>query len=128
MPVKTVKTQWRELALVCRKCSRKADGGFGRHGKHSLAKALRKKLGAGGGRKAQIAVKEVDCFGVCPKNAVVGVNAARPGVLVILPLGMPTAEAGAALGLAREPGGAVSGDGETVDGVTQAAHESRPVG
>ncbi|HST91969.1 MAG TPA: hypothetical protein VLJ13_07190 [Brevundimonas sp.] len=101
MPIKTAKTQWRDVVLVCRKCSKKLDGGgFGPAGDRSLRKALRKDLKAGKGRKAELAVIETGCFDVCPRNAVVAVNAARPGALLIVPRGADLREVKARLGLA----------------------------
>jgi hypothetical protein len=56
-PIKGVKADWNEVVLVCRKCSKKLDGGFGADGDQKLAKVLRKAIGAkgrgrGGGRQA----------------------------------------------------------------------------
>lgn len=72
-----VRANWRNAVLVCRKCSRKLDGGFGPDGDARLAKALRKHLRLKKGRKAAAGIVEVDCLGVCPKGAVTVVNAAR---------------------------------------------------
>lgn len=100
MALKIAKTQWREVVLVCRKCSRKLDGrGFGPNGDKTLKKALRKYLKAGKGRKAELIVKETDCFDICPKNAVIAVNAARPKALLIVPAGADLFEVKARLGL-----------------------------
>ena len=100
MAIKTAKTQWRDVVLVCRKCSRKLDGkGFGPDGDRTLKKALRKYLKAGKGRKAELVVKETDCFDVCPKNAVIAVNMARPKELLIVRPGSDLFEVKARLGL-----------------------------
>lgn len=99
MAIKTAKTQWRDVVLVCRKCSKKLDGGFGPDGDKSLKKALRKYLKAGKGKKGELAVKETDCFDICPKNAVVAVNVARPKALLIVPAGADLFEVKARLGL-----------------------------
>lgn len=72
-----VRSNWRNAVLVCRKCSRKLDGGFGPDGDARLAKALRKHLALKKGRKAAAGIVEVDCQGVCPKGAVTVVNAAH---------------------------------------------------
>jgi predicted metal-binding protein len=98
-PVKTARTEWRQVVLVCRKCSKKLDGGFGPDGDKSLKKALRKYLKAGKGKKAELAVKETDCFDICPKGAVVAVNAAEPKALLIVPAGADLFEVKARLGL-----------------------------
>jgi predicted metal-binding protein len=91
--MKRVKSEWTEVVLVCRKCSKKLDGGFGKKGEQSLAKGLRKALGLKGkGRKAAGAVIEVDCLDVCPKGAVVAVSAGRPGEWVVVPEGAELGE------------------------------------
>ncbi|WP_396595709.1 hypothetical protein [Brevundimonas sp. R86498] len=102
MAIKTSKTQWRDVVLVCKKCSKKLDGGFGPDGDRTLKKALKKYLlPAGGpkGRKAGLAVIETACFDICPKNAVVAVNAANPKALLIVPAGADLFEVKARLGL-----------------------------
>ena len=90
-PIKAVKTQWSQVVLVCRKCSKKLDGGFGEGGDQKLGKALRRAIGGGKGRKAGVAVIEVGCLDLCPKNAVVVANASRPGEWVVVPRGTPIA-------------------------------------
>jgi predicted metal-binding protein len=72
------RSNWDRAWLVCAKCSRKLDGGFGPKGKTPLAKALRRELGVGKGRKASLGVVEVKCLGVCPKRAVTLVDSADP--------------------------------------------------
>ncbi|KQY89498.1 hypothetical protein [Brevundimonas sp. Root1423] len=100
MAIQTAKTQWRDVVLVCRKCSKKLNGkGFGPDGDKSLKKALRKYLKAGKGKKAELVVKETDCFDICPKNAVIAVNTARPKELLIIRPGADLFEVKARLGL-----------------------------
>jgi ribosomal protein L37AE/L43A len=100
MPIKSAKTRWDDVVLVCRKCQKKLDGkGYGPDGDKSLKKALRKYLKAGKGRKAELGVIETPCFDVCPKNAVVAVNAARPKELLIIPVGADLLEVRPRLGL-----------------------------
>lgn len=100
MSIKAAKTRWQDVVLVCRKCSRKlGDEGFGPDGDKSLKKALRKYLKAGKGRKAEITVRHTDCFDVCPKKAVVVVNAARPTELLLIEPGADLLEIKARLGL-----------------------------
>jgi predicted metal-binding protein len=72
---RTVRSDWAGAVLVCRKCSKKVGGGFGRKGKTRLAKALRDRLGLKKGRKAGFGVVEVGCLGVCPYGAVTMVDA-----------------------------------------------------
>ena len=98
-PFKVSKTRWNEVVLVCRKCSKKLDGGFGPDGDKTLKKALRRYLHAGKGRKADLAVVGADCFDVCPRNAVVAVNARHPEELLIVPAGADLFEVKARLGL-----------------------------
>ena len=97
--LETAKTKWRAVVLVCRKCQKKLDGGFGPDGDKTLKKALRKYLKAKKGRKSELAVKETDCFDVCPKDAVIAVNAAEPKRLLIVPAGADLFEVKAKLGL-----------------------------
>jgi predicted metal-binding protein len=104
-PFKQACTGWGDVVLVCRKCSKKVDGGFGKKGRKSLAKALRAALGGGDrkDRKAALAVVEVSCFDVCPKAAVVALNAARPSELVIVQVGTPVDAVVQRLGLGGRP-------------------------
>jgi predicted metal-binding protein len=104
--IKRVKAEWREVVLVCRKCSRKLDGGFGEDGDQKLAKALRKALGVKGkglNRKTGAAVIEVDCMDVCPKGAVVAVRASAPRDWVVAPRGTPIRAVMERLGLQDRP-------------------------
>ena len=97
--IKRVKAEWGEIVLVCRKCSRKLDGGFGKGGGQSLAKGLRKMLGGKKGRKAGLAVIEVDCLDVCPKGAVMALRAGAPGDWAVVPKGAPLDGVARRLGL-----------------------------
>jgi len=101
-PIKSTSTEWRDVVLVCRKCSKKLDGGFGPDGDMTLKKALRKYLHlktGKKGRKGELTVAGVDCFDICPKGAVVAVNAARPQNLLIVPAGSDLFEVKSLLGL-----------------------------
>ncbi len=110
---KQVKADWRDVVLVCRKCSKKLDGGFGPAGEQALAKALRKTLarpapgGAASGRikprRRGIAVLEVGCLDICPKKAVVALRAADPGRWIVVPEGADLDEVAIRLGLQSEP-------------------------
>jgi len=102
MAIKITKTKWRDVVLVCRKCSKKLDGGFGPDGDKTLKKALKTYLKGpkpAKGRKAELAVIETACFDICPKNAVIAVNAANPKALLIVPAGADLFEVKARLGL-----------------------------
>ncbi len=68
-----VRSNWQNAILVCRKCSKKLDGGFG-PGDERLVKALRRHLSLKKGRKAAAGIVEVNCLGICPKGAVTVVN------------------------------------------------------
>ena len=48
-----VRSNWQQAVLVCRKCSKKLDGGFGPRGDERLAKALRRHLSIKKGRKVE---------------------------------------------------------------------------
>ncbi|WP_374943974.1 (2Fe-2S) ferredoxin domain-containing protein [Sphingomonas sp.] len=73
-----VRSDWSGAILVCGKCSKKAGG-------KSLAKALRRELGAGKGRRAALGVVETKCLGVCPKRGIVVIDTAAPGRWHIVP-------------------------------------------
>lgn len=86
--MKPIKADWTEVVLVCRKCAKKLDGGFGPDESQPLPKALRAAIARREGGKpmkkprrkgARVAVVEVPCLDICPKNAVVVIPAGRPG-------------------------------------------------
>ena len=87
---------WQDAVLVCGKCSRKVGGGFGPKGRTSLAKALRKVLKLGRGRKASVGIVETKCLGVCPKRAI---TVARAGKWLVVPAGTSVGRVALALGL-----------------------------
>jgi len=70
--------------MLCGKCSRKLDGGFGHKGKHDLKDVLKDGLKAAGRRRA-LRVVEVGCLGLCPKRAVTIVSSARPAEMLAVP-------------------------------------------
>lgn len=96
---KVAKSHWERTILVCAKCSKRIDGGFGKKDKQPLAKALRRYLGIKRWRKARIGVVEVKCLGICPRGAVTLVDAADPGRWRLIPRGTDIAEVAAALEL-----------------------------
>lgn len=100
---KTAKTRWKDVVLVCSKCQKKVGKGFGPDEDLTLKKALKRYLKPGKGRKAEIAVLTVKCFDVCPKGAVMTVNAARPDEMVVIPAGADLLEVTERLGLERRP-------------------------
>jgi len=97
-----VRSEWRAAILVCRKCTRKLDGGFGPKGETRLAKALRKLIGGKKGRKARCGVVEVGCLGLCPKGAVTVIDSRHPDEWLVIPAGTPVAEIAARLGLGTD--------------------------
>ncbi len=103
--IRPVRAGWAGAVLVCGKCSKKIDGGFGKRGRVSLAKALRKDMGLGKGRKAALGVVETKCLGVCPKNAVMMVDSAQPDRWLVVPAGTDLAEVEAAVFASVPPRG-----------------------
>ena len=85
--LKSVRSDWSNTLLVCRKCSKRLDGGFGPKGRTPLAKALRKHLGEKKGRKGTIGIVEVKCLGVCPRGAVTVINGKAPGEWLLVKAG-----------------------------------------
>lgn len=77
--MREARSNWREVVLICRKCTRKLDGGFGSDGDKSLRKALRKELKLAKGRTADLALVEVNCLKPRPKDAVTLVLGSAPG-------------------------------------------------
>ncbi|WP_109806930.1 hypothetical protein [Sphingosinithalassobacter portus] len=96
---KPVRANWSNAVLVCAKCSKKIDGGFGKKGRQSLAKALRRHLGIGKGRKSPLGIVEVKCLGICPRRAVTVLNAAKPDQWLLVEPGTALDEVAAALEL-----------------------------
>ena len=104
--LRTVRSDWADTILVCKKCSKKLRGGFGPKGRTPLAKALRQELDIKKGRKGALGIIEVKCLGVCPKGAVTVVNGATPGEWLLVAAGGEVGEIIDELGLrsgAREP-------------------------
>lgn len=98
-----VRSNWSNVVLICRKCSKKLDGGFGPGGGEPLAKALRKHMSLKKGRKATAGVLEVNCLGICPKNAVTVVDGAASRDWLIVRAGADLDELSEALGLNTHP-------------------------
>ncbi|UZK66526.1 (2Fe-2S) ferredoxin domain-containing protein [Sphingomonas sp. M1-B02] len=94
-----VRSNWSNAVLVCAKCSKKLDGGFGPKGRTPLAKALRKHLGLKKGRKGAAGIVEVKCLGVCPRGAVSVVNGAASREWLLVPEGADLTALADALGL-----------------------------
>ncbi len=84
--IHSLETGWTDAILICRKCSKKLDGGFGIDEDDTLKQALRAALRATG-QRGQVGLIEVGCLGVCPKRAVTTLRASQPGQMVIIPKG-----------------------------------------
>ncbi len=84
-------TPWTTVLLTCGKCARKLDGGFGEKGKKTLRSALRSELKAAGHGRS-VRVIETRCLGLCPRGAVVALNASRPDRVLTVPKKAPIAE------------------------------------
>jgi predicted metal-binding protein len=84
--IRTALTPWEYVVFVCRKCSRKLDGGFGKDGESSLRAELKAALREAGLRR-QVRVVESSCFSVCPKRAVSVMRGSRPGEILVVPEG-----------------------------------------
>ena len=82
---------WDGVALVCKMCSRKLGGGFGRKGRQSLSKTLRTTLKEEGRRRA-LWVIEVGCLNLCPKHAVTVIGPALSGQVLAVSKGADPAE------------------------------------
>lgn len=98
----SVPANWRSTVLICRKCSKKLDGGFGKNGDKPLAKALRKHLALKKGRKAKAGIIETGCLGVCPRGAVTVVNGSASREWLLVRPGVDLDELAQELGLGRE--------------------------
>lgn len=85
-------TPWREIIILCRKCGKKRDGGFGPRRKESLKTTLRQALREAGQRR-QVRVMETGCLGICPKHGVTALNATRPDTIHVIPTGTGGADA-----------------------------------
>ncbi len=86
--MKQIKSDWTDVVLVCRKCAKKLKGGFGPDGKLSLTKALQREVARRDGAKpakklrrkgASVAIVEVSCLDICPKNGALVIGAREPG-------------------------------------------------
>ncbi|WP_315763894.1 (2Fe-2S) ferredoxin domain-containing protein [Sphingomonas sp. Y38-1Y] len=97
-----LRSNWSNAVLVCAKCSKRVDGGFGDKGRTPLAKALRRHLKLRKGRKGAAGVVEVKCLGVCPRDAVVVVNGAESRTWHLVRPASDLDEVAAAVGLSED--------------------------
>jgi len=82
----TIQAPWRNVAMVCGKCSRKLNGGFGKKRKQDLAQVLKGALKEAG-RRRELRIVEVGCLGLCPKRAITAVTSAQPAHVMAIPEG-----------------------------------------
>ena len=85
-PIRSRPTPWKNVVLLCGKCSKKLDGGFGPKRKQTLRSVLREALKATN-RRREIRILETRCMGLCPKKAITALNATHPGNLLTIPEG-----------------------------------------
>ena len=83
---------WKTVLLLCGKCARKMDGGYGPKGRDTLRDALRSELLAKGLRR-QVQIIETRCLGVCPKKAVTALNPSQLSTILTVPRKTPAGEA-----------------------------------
>ena len=100
--LKRARSNWQGAILVCGKCMKKVDGGFGKKRRTPLVRLLRQLPGFGKGRKAQVGVIETKCLGLCPKRAVALVDTRWPGVWFVVPVGAEIGTLSMRLGTAEE--------------------------
>jgi len=94
---------WSTTILVCRKCSKKLKrSGFGPNGDKPLAKALRKQLHLGKGRKARAGIVETGCLDLCPKGAVTVVDTRHPDQWLVVRPGADLDQLAHELGLKED--------------------------
>lgn len=99
--LRPVSAKTRSVLLICGKCSKKLGGGFGKKGSKPLAKELRKLMGAGKGRKSDLLVLETACLKLCPKGAVVMMDAVKPEKWLIVPAGTEVESVAQQMGLSK---------------------------
>lgn len=94
-----VRARWQGAILICAKCEKKLQGGFGPDGRAKLSKCLAKRNGGGRGRKARLGVVATGCLKICPKNAVTVVDTGRPKDWLIVAVGTPLEDVETQLGV-----------------------------
>ena len=85
-------TPWENIVLVCGKCARKLDGGYGPKGKDKLRAVLREGLKESGHHR-DVRIIETRCMGLCPKNATTLVVTSRPDRMFAVPTGTSQVDA-----------------------------------
>jgi predicted metal-binding protein len=95
-PITALPTGFAAVLLICRKCGKKLDGGFGPERDDTLARALKRTLRETGQRRS-VRIVETKCLGLCPKNAVTVLPATQPDRILTVPAGTDPAELMASL-------------------------------
>jgi predicted metal-binding protein len=94
--VRETPAKWDEVLLVCRKCGKKLDGGFGDDRSSRLDRILRKALKQVD--RSRVKLVSVSCLKVCPKGAVTVVRGSNPGSVYLVAAGADASDALDALG------------------------------
>ena len=89
---------WRDLVLVCRKCTGKHHNGFGPDGDMTLREALKAHIRKHG-LKGTVRAVEVDCLDLCPEQGISCMRISDPGHIAVVPEGATVEEVFARLGL-----------------------------
>jgi predicted metal-binding protein len=90
-PIRPRPTPWKTVILLCGKCARKMDNGYGPKGEATLRTALREAFRENGHRR-DVRIIETRCMGICPKKGVTALNASRPGKILTIPKGTVATE------------------------------------
>ena len=85
-PIRARSTPWKAVILLCGKCARKMDGGYGLNGKDKLRTVLREAFREKG-RRRDVRIIETRCMGICPKKAVTAMNVSRHDKIFTIPTG-----------------------------------------
>jgi hypothetical protein len=94
--MKPIKSELTQVVLVCGKCAKKVKRGYGPEGDEPFVDALRSEIARRDGMKpakklrrkgSSVAVIEVPCLKICPKQAVVTINGREPERWHVLPRG-----------------------------------------
>ena len=79
--IRTRPTPWKTIVLLCGKCARKLDGGYGPKRDDTLRSALRRAL-KDAGHHHDVRVIGTRCMCIYPKKAVIAINASRPARVI----------------------------------------------
>lgn len=104
--MRSIEAKWSDVLLVCRKCGKKLDGGFGKKDRVSLERLLKGQMKGKGAPR----VLAVPCMDICPKGAVVVVKGSDPRQVHLVPAGAPVA--GVIAALSGQPGSGQAGSGQ----------------